>query len=101
MKNFASKLYQLITSLVWILTISAGISRLKFIVRLAATVLYAVLPIASAWVLKIIIDTALGGKTVNNSGNILLYLIVIKVVLNVSWYFTDTFLESLFKIMRF
>ena len=101
MKNFISKLYQLITSLVWILRISAGISRLKFIVRLMATILYAALPIASAWVLKIIIDTALGGETVNSNGNFLIFLIAMKVVLDVSWYFTDTFLESLFKIMRF
>ena len=102
MKNKISQLIELVRSLVWILKISYSINRFKFIVRLLITIFYVALPIISYWLLKQIIDTSLILKSTSvDVIKPVLYLIALKVSFDVGWYFLDSFLEGMFKIMRF
>jgi len=102
MKSKFNQLIELVKSLVWILKISYSINRFKFIVRIFITIFYVALPIISYWLLKQIIDTSLILKPTSiNVIKPVLYLIALKVSFDVGWYFLDSFLEGMFKIMRF
>ncbi len=102
MKNKISQLIELVKSLFWILKISYSINHFKFIVRIFVTIFYVALPIVSYWLLKQIIDTSLILKSTSlDVIKPVLYLIALKVSFDVGWYFLDSFLEGMFKIMRF
>ncbi|MCL4374826.1 ABC transporter ATP-binding protein/permease [Patescibacteria group bacterium] len=102
MKQRLIKLFQLVRNLVWILRISYAINRPKFIIRIVTTILYAVFPIVSYWFLKQIIDSALALRSSDYASvKPIIYLIALKISFDVGWYFLDTFLEGMFKIMRF
>lgn len=95
------KLIRLIKNIVWILKISYSLGPLKFIVRICTIVLYASFPILSFWILKLIIDQALLSYVSRTTYNNLFYLVGLKIMLDLTWFFLDSFLEGLFKIMRF
>ncbi|MDP3983149.1 MAG: ABC transporter ATP-binding protein [bacterium] len=102
MNKKLNKISELITSIVWILKISFTINRLKFAVRILTTILYAVFPVVSYWLLKMIIDIALSqNPEINSDLKPILYLIALKIAFDVGWYFLDNLLENLFKVMRF
>lgn len=100
MKDKLKKSYQLVQNLIWILSISRSISKIKFIVRVASIVMYAVLPMLSYWMLKTIIDSAVQPKIGFNQ-SVLGFIIAFKLLFDLAWLFLDSFLEGLFKIMRF
>ena len=102
MNKKLNKIFEFITSIVWILKISFTINRLKFAVRILITILYAVFPVVSYWLLKMIIDIALSqNPEINSDLKPILYLIALKIAFDVGWYFLDNLLENLFKVMRF
>ena len=102
MKIHPQKAVQFVKSLVWILKISYQIDPKKFITRIVVTVCYALLPILSFWMLKLIIDFALTSKLESSLAvKAAIYLIALKIVFDLSWFLFDSFLEGLFKIMRF
>lgn len=102
MKSKINQLIELVKSLLWILNISYSINHLKFFIRIFVTILYVVFPILSFWLLKQIIDTSLALTSTSITFiKPVLYLIAIKVFFDVGWYFLDSFLEGMFKIMRF
>jgi len=95
------KLIRLIKNIIWILKISYSLGPLKFIARICTIILYATLPILSFWILKLIIDQAVLSYVSKTTFNNLLYLVGLKIVLDLTWFFLDSLLEGLFKIMRF
>ncbi|PIY71766.1 hypothetical protein COY87_04470 [Candidatus Roizmanbacteria bacterium CG_4_10_14_0_8_um_filter_33_9] len=95
------KLVRLIKNIIWILKISYSLGPLKFIARICTIILYATLPILSFWILKLIIDQAVLSYVSKTTFNNLLYLVGLKIVLDLTWFFLDSLLEGLFKIMRF
>ncbi len=102
MKHKIFSFFQLVKNLLWILTISYSINKVKFCIRVLTTLCYVFFPILSYWFLKQIIDLAVGATKAEGLALItFLYLIALKISFDVGWYFLDTFLEGLFKIMRF
>src|SRR3990167_2627290 len=102
MNKKLNKIFEFITSIVWILKISFTINRLKFAVRILTTILYAVFPVVSYWLLKMIIDIALSqNPEINSDLKPIFYLIALKIAFDIGWYFLDNLLENLFKVMRF
>lgn len=95
------KLIRLIKNIIWILRISYSLSPLKFIVRIVAIIFYAGLPILSFWILKLIIDQAILSYASQAPVQQIFYLVGLKIILDISWFFLDSLLEGLFKIMRF
>jgi len=95
------KLIRLIKNIIWILKISYSLGPLKFIARICTIILYATLPILSFWILKLIIDQAVLSYVSKTTFNNLFYLVGLKIVIDLTWFFLDSLLEGLFKIMRF
>ena len=102
MNKKLNRIFGLVASILWILKISFVINRLKFATRIITIILYAVFPVISYWLLKIIIDIALNqNPEINSDLKPIFYLIALKIAFDVGWYFLDNLLESLFKVMRF